>query len=206
MLAYNYLRFGHPLEFGYGYLRGSPALTSTYTQTGGFNPGYMPCNMYVSILGMPNLEWNPLPGVNEVCSYLEPVNHDFGKLSRFFNPLGMSIFLTTPALLLIFRAKIHDPLVIPAWAGVLCTLIPLWMYHTTGWVQFGYRYVLDVIVLLLILLSRSIRQDGYLEKTLLALSIVMGWMGVRLMYYMTFEVTWTDMILEVIRKIISRLF
>jgi len=125
MLTYNQLRFGNPMDFGYGYVSGSNSLVRTFALSGGFNTQYMPCNIYVSLLGTPNIDLPLLPGVNEVCSYLEPINHDFGKLSKFFNPLGMSIFLTTPALLLIFRAKLRDDLVIPAWVGMIGILIPL---------------------------------------------------------------------------------
>lgn len=206
MFAYNQLRFGSPMDFGYAYVSGSNALIATFAQSGGFNIQYMPCNIYVSILGTPNIDLPFLPGMNEVCSYLEPINHDFGKLSKFFNPLGMSIFLTTPAFFLIFRAKLRDELVLPAWAGMIGILIPLWMYHTTGWVQFGYRYTIDFMVFLFILLGRAIKQTGYLEKLLIALSVIMGATGVYLMYYMTFGLIWYEMFVEMVRKIYHIVF
>jgi len=206
MLTYNQLRFGNPMDFGYEYLSGSNALVKTYALSGGFNIQYMPCNIYVSLLGIPNIHLPLLPGVNEVCSYLEPISHDFGKLSKFFNPLGMSIFLTTPAFLLIFRAKLRDDLVIPAWAGMIGILIPLWMYHATGWVQFGYRYTTDFMVFLFILLSRAVKPTGYLEKILIGLSVIMGAIGVYLMYYMTFGLIWYEMFIEMARKIYHIIF
>lgn len=206
MLTYNYLRFGKPLEFGYGYVHGAPELTGTYAATGGFNVKYMPCNMYVSLFGLPNITRNPIPVVHAVCSYLEPASHVFGKLSSFFNPIGMSIFLTTPAFLLIFRAKLRDDLVIPSWAGIVGILIPLWMYHTTGWTQFGYRYVLDFIVFLFILLSRGIKQIGLLEQILIGISVIMGAVGLYLMYYMTFGLVWPEMFIDMARKIYHFVF
>ena len=206
MLTYNYLRFGKPFEFGYGYVHGAPELTGTYAATGGFNVKYMPCNMYVSLFGLPNIAWTPLLNVHEVCSYLEPASQVFGKLSSFFNPIGMSIFLTTPAFLLIFRAKIRDDLVIPSWAGIVGSLIPLWMYHTTGWVQFGYRYVLDFIVFLFILLSRGTKQIGLLEQILIGISVIMGAVGLYLMYYMTFGLVWPEMFIDMARKIYNLVF
>ena len=112
----------------------------------------------------------------------------------------MSIFLTTPAFFLIFRAKLRDDLVIPAWAGIIGILIPLWMYHATGWVQFGYRYSIDFMVFLFILLSRAIKQAGYLEIILIGLSIIMGGIGVYLMYYMTFGLVWYEMLIDMARK------
>ena len=206
MLTYNQLRFGNPMDFGYGYVTGSNALVKTFALSGGFNTKYMPCNIYVSLLGIPNINLPLLPSVNEVCPYLEPISHDFGKLSKFFNPLGMSIFLTTPAFFLIFRAKLRDDLVLPAWAGIIGILLPLWMYHATGWVQFGYRYSIDFMVFLFILLSRAIKQAGYLEKILIGISVIMGAIGVYLMYYMTFGLVWYEMFIEMARKLYHFVF
>ncbi len=206
MLTYNYVRFGKLLEFGYGYVHGAPELTGTYAATGGFNVKYMPCNMYVSLFGLPNIAWTPLLDIHEACSYLEPASQVFGKLSSFFNPLGMSVFLTTPAFLLIFRAKLRDDLVIPSWVGIVSVLIPLWMYHTTGWVQFGYRYMLDFIVFLFILLSRGIKQIGYLEQILIGISVIMGAIGLYLMYYMIFGLVWPVMFIDMARKIYHFVF
>ncbi|MBI5823219.1 MAG: hypothetical protein HZB18_04270 [Chloroflexi bacterium] len=206
MLTYNQLRFGNPLDFGYGYVRGTNALIQTFARSGGFNVQYMSCNIYVSLFGMPNLDLNPLPSVNEACPYLEPISHEFGKLSNFFNPLGMSFFLASPIFLLIFRAKLRDSFVIPAWAGIIGILIPLWMYHTTGWVQFGYRYTTDFMVFLFILLASAIKQMGWLEKVLIGLSVLMGGVGVYLMYYMTFELVWQEMFIDLVRKIYHFVF
>lgn len=206
MLGYNYIRFGNALDFGYAFVQGTPALTGAFSASGGFNLKYMPCNIYVSLLGMPNISWNPLPSVNSVCSYLEPITHEFGGLNDFFNPIGMSIFFTTPAFLLVFRAKLQDDLVIPAWLGIAGTLAVLWMYHTTGWVQFGYRYTLDFIVFIFILLTRAIKQIGLLEKSLIGLSVLMGGMGVFLMYYMTFDLVWYEMMVKLMKKIYRFIF
>jgi hypothetical protein len=203
ILAYNYFRFSQPLDFGYINVQGSKTLTDTYSRTGGFSPRYMACNMYVSLLGMPNLQWSPFLSVNEACSYLKPDVHDFGKVSSFFNPWGMSIFLTTPAFLLIFRNRLRDELVIPAWAGILGVFIPLWMYHTTGWTQFGYRYVLDLIVFVFILLSRAVKQITWVEMVLIGLSVIMGYIGLYLMYYLTFGLIWPEMFIRGIKILLS---
>jgi hypothetical protein len=206
MLAYNYLRFGSPLDFGYSYVLGTNGLTEAFAHNGGFNPRYMPCNIHVSLFGLPNINLELLPSLNETCSHLGIIRHDFGELSAFFNPLGMSIFLTTPAFLLIFRAKKYSTLFIPAWAGTISILIPLWMYHTTGWVQFGYRYITDVMVFIFILLTSAVKQIGLREKLLIITSIIMGAIGVYLMYYMTFEISWQTMFIEFMRKLYHFLF
>jgi hypothetical protein len=200
LLLSNYLRFGNFMEFGYLYVQGTRSLTDAFSSGGGFNPSYIPCNMYVSLIGLPNLPWSPLPSVNDMCQHLEPIIHDFTGLSEFFNPLGMSIFLTTPAFLLIFRAGFHKPLVQSAWLGILTTITVLWMYHTTGWVQFGYRYTLDFIVFLVLLLSQSIKRITFIEVMLIGFSILLGATGMYLMYYMTFGIIWHEMALEMLHK------
>jgi hypothetical protein len=205
MLSYNYLRFSNPLEFGYGYVKGSAALTDTYASTGGFSPKYMPCNMFVSLAGLPNLPWSPIPSVNEICSYLS-VPPDFGKVSKFFNPLGMSLFLTTPAFLLIFGNRLKDDLVIPAWAGMIGVLVILWMYHTTGWTQFGYRYTLDFVVFIFILLSQVIKRIAWLEMILIGSAVIMGYIGLYLMYYLTFGLKWNEMAIKGIKILLSMVF
>jgi len=201
LLAYNYLRFGSPFEFGYGNVQGTPALTNAYSTRGGFNISYMSCNIYVSLLGLPNIAWNPLPSVNQFCPHLQPTDRTFKDLSTFFNPLGMSIFLSSPAFLLIFRAGRKEKVVIPSWAGMMGTVIVLWMYHTTGYVQFGYRYLLDVAVFIFLLLATAIHKIGILENILLSISIAMGATGLYLMYYMTFGLIWTEMFIDTLKKI-----
>ncbi|MDD2922625.1 MAG: hypothetical protein PHQ36_10105 [Anaerolineales bacterium] len=206
MLVYNYLRFGNPLEFGYGYLIGTKTLTDTYNLSGGFNIRYMPCNIYVSLFGTPNINLHPLPTVNEVCSYLNPIADTFGKASSFFNPLGMSMFIATPALFLIFRAKIKDKLVLSAWVGTLSVILPIWMYHATGWVQFGYRFITDFMVFLFVLLGCAVKRAGNLEKILISLSVGMGAVGLYLTYYAVFGLLWNEMFVEMARKIYHIVF
>ncbi len=206
MLIYYYLRFGNPLEFGYGYILGTKTLTDTYKLSGGFNVRYMPCNIYVSLFGTPNINLHPLPTVNEVCSYLNPIANTFGKASSFFNPLGMSMFIATPALFLIFRAKLRDRLVLSAWIGIVSVVIPIWMYHATGWVQFGYRFVTDFMAFLFVLLSCAVKRIGALEKILIGLSIGMGAIGLYLTYYAVFGLFWNEMFIEMARKIYRFVF
>jgi hypothetical protein len=201
MLAYNQLRFGNFMDFGYGYVQGSRYLTSAYALGGGFNIAYMPCNIQVSLFGLPNLPWSPLPDLMQSCSHTQLSNGTFGKISSFFNPIGMSMFLTTPAFLLIFRANLRDKLVLASVVGITSTLMVLWMYHTTGWTQFGYRYSLDIIVFIFLILAVTIGKISWGEKLLFTASFVMGAVGLYLMYYLTFGLFWPQMMIELLKKI-----
>jgi len=158
---YNAARFGSPTDFGYQYTAGAPNITSTYARYGGFNPRFLPCNLFVSILNPPEVNGYVPPITYDVCSYLlDGVN--LSDTSAFIapNPLGMSLFLVTPAFVLLFAARRRDPFSLAAWAALLATMIPLWMYHNTGSLQFGYRYWMDAAPMWLLLLSDVFARRG----------------------------------------------
>lgn len=193
MLGYNFLRFGNPLDFGYGYVQGSKELTALYAKYGGFNTRYMPCNLYVSLAGLPNIPNNPLPSVNEMCPDLN-TPRGFKRISDFFNPLGMSVFLTTPALLYVFRARLKgNPLTLSALAAAALVTLVVWTYHTPGYVQYGYRYLLDPLAFLLILLADGMRKVDKIAITLILASVFMNFIGLYIMFKDTFKISWFDM-------------
>ncbi len=202
MLAYNYLRFGNALDFGYGYVLGSKALTTLYATYGGFNLRYMPCNMYISLVGLPNIPHNPLPTVNAMCpDYAVPLG--FKHITDFFNPLGMSVFLTTPALVYAFRARLREPLNLSVLVATLSVTLVVWSYHTPGFVQYGYRYLLDVIVFVMILIASGIRKIGRLEIVLILASVFMNFIGLYIMFKDTFKISWFDMWTETLSRLIG---
>ena len=155
--VYNYARFHSFSDFGYSYVAGAQNITSVYARYGGFNPRFLPCNLSIALITPPEVN-GQVPGyVTEACSYLlEGVNLSDTSAPIAPNPMGMSLFLTTPALLLIFAARRREPIVVAAWIGLLATMIPLWLYHNTGSLQFGYRYIFDATPLWLILLAGGI--------------------------------------------------
>jgi len=92
----------------------------------------------------------------------------------------MSLLLVTPAFLLLLGARRRRPTVIAAWAGLLAIMLPLWAYHNTGSVQFGYRYWMDAAPFWLLLLAvtyplepaAASRLDRWLERARRPLLIV----------------------------------
>jgi hypothetical protein len=161
---YNAARFGSPADFGYQYAAGAPNITSAYLTYGGFNPRFVPCNLFVSIANPPEINGYVPPILYDVCSYLlDGVNLSDPTALIAPNPLGMSVFIVTPAFALLFAARRRDTLTRAAWLGLLATMIPLWMYHNTGSLQFGYRYWMDAAPMWLILLS-AIAMPGYVRR------------------------------------------
>jgi hypothetical protein len=155
--VYNTARFGSPTDFGYQYTAGAPNITSTYAHYGGFNLRFLPCNLFVSILNPPEVNGSVPPILRDACAYLlEGVNLSDTSAPIAPNPLGMSLFIVTPAFVLLIAARRRDPLTIAAWAGLLGTMIPLWMYHNSGSLQFGYRYWMDAAPMWMLLIAVAI--------------------------------------------------
>ncbi len=111
-----------------------------------------------------------------VGAYLKPDLHSYGQFNvhYFFRniqsmlfavpiwnsncgfwstPRGLSIFITTPALVYLYRAWKHQPWVWGAWTSVALLLIPLLFYFNTGNEILGYRFLMDLIIPLMALLA-----------------------------------------------------
>lgn len=180
---YNYARFKSFSDFGYAYVAGAENITSVYARYGGFNARFLPCNLAVSLFGPPEVNGIVPDFITRSCDYLlEGVNLSDTSALITPNPLGMSIFITTPALLLIFAARKRDPIIIAAWIGLLSTLIPLWMYHNTGSMQFGYRYLFDAAPMWIILLAAGMQKVTPLKQGLILFSVTINLWGLLWMF------------------------
>jgi hypothetical protein len=176
--AYNYARFESFTDFGYAYVTGADNITNVYARFGGFNPRFAPCNLAVSLLSPPEVNGAVPTFITQACAYLlEGVNLADNSAPITPNPLGMSVFLVTPALLLIFAAFKRDPLILAAWVGLLATLIPLWFYHNTGSLQFGWRYLFDAAPMWIILLAAGMQKVTRLKQGLILVSIAINLWG-----------------------------
>jgi len=131
-LGYNVVRFGNPFEFGYSYITEDPSLAAIRLANGVSSLRNIPNNFWQMVLELPRITLIPRPE---------------------FHPdlLGNSIFFLSPPLLYIFWASPANPLVAALWATVLFSILPVLMHYSTGWMQLGYRYTLDVTILLILL-------------------------------------------------------
>ena len=83
--------------------------------------------------------------------------------------MGLGLFLTTPALLYMFKARL-DRLNLAAIAALFAILIPIITYGATGWSQFGYRFSLDFLPFMAILVASG--KDYRLDRFKLAVIIL----------------------------------
>ena len=181
--AYNYARFKSFTDFGYAYVAGADNIMNVYARYGGFNPRFVPCNLAVSLIAPPEVNGAVPSFITQPCAYLlEGVNLADTSALITPNPLGMSIFFVTPALLLIFTTFKRYPLILAAWIGLLTTLIPLWFYHNTGSLQFGWRYLFDAAPMWIILLAAGMQKVTRLKQGLILVSIVINLWGMLWMF------------------------
>ncbi len=195
-LLYNWLRFGQWLEFGYDYVQGAENITTAFAQIGGFDTAFWRCNVTVSLVGLPDIFGRFAPLTARACAHLladgtpEPANAFFAP-----NPVGMSIFVATPALLLILRANYRRSLEQASLLACLAILFTLWIYHNTGSLQFGYRYLLDATPFWLLLLASawhtaSRRGHERFMRMLIGLSIVVHLWGFWWIYRLLNGASW----------------
>jgi hypothetical protein len=160
--AYNAARFGNPLETGFGLaLLYDPKLDAARS-AGLFSLEHVPKNLEMALIRLPDVA---VENGRLTWPWLRP------------SPWGMGIFFTSPALLYVFRASLRDRLVQASWLAVVCTGIPLVTYYGIGYVQFGYRYALDVMPFLVLIAARGIRRPTSAFRVLVAASVVINIWG-----------------------------
>jgi hypothetical protein len=86
---------------------------------------------------------------------------------------GQSILLTMPALLIAVGAGLRYRLNAVLWGAVIVTAIPVFLYYGGGGANtYGYRYAMDFVPFLFVLVAIAMRERfGNLERLLIALSV-----------------------------------
>jgi len=140
LFLHNWLRFRHPLEFGHSYLAGGTIQRIAWH--GLFAPRFVPKNLVAALVLWPRLQGAP----------------PFVIVSRH----GLSLLLTTPALLWLLQPLRRPAIHRAAWVAAACVATPLLLYQNTGYEQFGYRFLLDYLPLLIVLLAVGGRRLSWL--------------------------------------------
>jgi len=167
--AYNIVRFDGPFETGYETVyRGYGGIPYSFylkdfpgaARFGLFDVRNIPLHLYTMFLMPPQF----VPG----WSVFQP------------SPYGMSILLTSPAFVYAFFLKGRNVLRTGLWLTIGLISVPLLFHWTQGWVQFGYRFMLDFAPFLLILTAWGFDDNPNtrrLQVLLVGLSIVAGFWG-----------------------------
>jgi hypothetical protein len=154
-MIYNVLRFDSPTEFGHTYLEVRQA--GQIEQWGLMSYQYLSRNLAVALTLLPEL-----PGR---APWIQISGH------------GLALWFTTPLLLFVLwpreKPEIHRAL----WITVACVALPVLLYQNSGWVQFGYRFSLDFMVFLLMLIAVGGRPLTHVAKALIVVGIVINLFG-----------------------------
>jgi len=125
-------------------------------------------------------------GMNDytyIPRHLEAIFWQFPALDGSFPFLhprveGMGLFLTTPMFIYLLGTSLNRMTFSAAVAAAL-TLVPVVTYGTTGGTQFGYRYALDVLPMLLVLTAAGMGyQMSRLKWGVVAVCCLIGLWGV----------------------------
>jgi hypothetical protein len=103
------------------------------------------------------------------------------KIGKFpyigYDPNGMSIFLTTPVLARLFWPKARPWMYPILWATAIPALLPPLFYQNSGYVQFGYRFALDITPYLIMLLAVGRIPMNKVTKGLIIAGIAVNLIG-----------------------------
>ncbi len=153
---HNHARFGDPFEFGHSFLmiRWRPRIE----KWGLFNLHYLSKNLAVFAAS--------LPWLSATSPYLTISRH------------GLALWFTSPNLVPVLWPRRVTPLM----TGLFLStgLVALWdlCYQNSGWVQFGYRFSLDYMPMLIVLLALGGRRlTSKLSLGLLVFAIVVNTFG-----------------------------
>jgi hypothetical protein len=98
---------------------------------------------------------------------------------------GLALWFTTPALLLVLWPKKVDATMVALFLSAAAVAIWNLMYQNSGWVQFGYRFALDYMPVLFLLLALGGRRFGSGFVAAMLFAIVVNTFGA-----ITFDRAW----------------
>lgn len=171
LLSYDWLRFGIFGETGY-YKIYEQYINSSYPYTivqlifpnapyfGYLDVRNIPLHLYTFLFMPPNI--NLYDGV---LKEIVP------------SPFGMGILFTSPLLFIALKPKFQSIFERNLYISAIVSAIPSFLHYMQGWVQFGYRFVLDFIVFLMIILALKFKFSK-LTIMLFLISILVNFWGV----------------------------
>jgi len=146
---HNWVRFGDPTEFGHRYL--NIAWQERIAHFGLFNYHFLSRNLAAALVLLPRIL----------------ARYPYVKISQH----GMSLLVTSPALAYTVAPAERSRLTAPLAMAALVTALPTLLYQSSGYIQVGYRYSLDYMVFLMMILAVRNRPLSRLWKALVLVSI-----------------------------------
>jgi hypothetical protein len=155
VMVMNWLRFENPFEFGHRHLQ--VRWTGRIVKWGLFHYHYLSRNLTASLA--------LLPWLSGVKPYIQISHH------------GLALWFTTPVLVYVLfpkqRTRYYTALILTT----LTIAVPNLLYQNTGWVQFGYRFALDYMPFLILMIALCGRKFGKLFYALCVFAVVVNLFG-----------------------------
>lgn len=159
----NAARFDDPFVFGHEYLQ---IKWKTRIDTWGlFNFHYMAKNLAVLTAS--------LPWLSDTAPHVKVSLH------------GLALWFTSPNLLWLLWPNRLDARMVGLYASALLIAVLNLCYQNSGWIQFGYRFSLDYMPMLVLLLALGGRKFGPVFALALAFAIAVNTFGA-----LTFDRSW----------------
>jgi len=174
---YNQIRFGSPFDFGYEYMLVAQRLKDDLAVYGQFHPHFIFENLRDNFLRLPYWDEN--------CRMLA------------FSPQGTSIFITSPLLLYVIarsgatkqsprsnketasRYALAATWRTGAWLSIGIIALLHALYYNSGAVQVGYRFSLDFMPVIIMLLAFAFKKKIPVPAlSLIAFSVFINYFGV----------------------------
>ncbi len=155
LMAYNLARFDSPGEFGHTFLAGGTR--PSIREHGLFSFWFLKNNLAAALTNPPVLDSFP--------PYIHITRH------------GLSLFFCTPALLWVLWPRRWSAFARNAAITAAVVAIPSLFYQNTGWAQFGYRFALDYLPFVFVLLAVCSRPFTKVFVVTVALSFAMNLLG-----------------------------
>jgi hypothetical protein len=152
---YNFVRFGEAGEFGHSYL--AVRQQAQIERYGLFNLHYLGRNLAVAFTLLPDLSLR--------APHISISGH------------GLAMWFTTPALFYLLWPRERGVLHRVWWITVAILASFTLLYQNSGWVQFGYRFSLDYMVILVALLALGGRPLTRTFRALIVLGILVNLFG-----------------------------
>lgn len=152
---YNHIRFGEAGEFGHSYL--AVRQQAQIERYGLFNLHYLGRNLAVAFTLLPDLSLR--------APHVSISGH------------GLAMWFTTPALFYLLWPRERGVLHRVWWITVAIIATFTLLYQNSGWLQFGYRFSLDYMVILVALLALGGRPLTRTFRTLIVLGILVNLFG-----------------------------
>jgi hypothetical protein len=167
LLAYNIATTGHVFHPAYDHLYQLEARAYTglgyHLEWAAEDPRYLPQNLAIMLYAAPEVlperQRDTLGTIDKPLCTAPGASRglfDVGCPLALPRDIGMSILLTSPALLLglvAFRDRARRRIVVAAATAVVLVTIVNLMHFSQGWVQFGYRFGNDTVPFALVLVA-----------------------------------------------------